>query len=54
MRTDDEEKMQAAMNEYEILSTLKHPSIIEVFEKFNDNLRNTLYTVMEFAPGVTV
>jgi hypothetical protein len=31
MRTDDEEKMQAAANEYELLKSLKNKSIIQVY-----------------------
>jgi serine/threonine protein kinase len=54
MRTDDEEKMQAAANEYELLKSLEHPNIIEVYQNYLDTLRNTMYTVMEFAPGLTL
>ena len=54
MRTDDEEKMQAAANEYELLKSLKHRSIIKVYQNYLDNMRNTMYTIMEFVPGSTV
>lgn len=51
MRSDDEEKLIAAQNEYKIQKELKHPSIIEVKEMFFDNMRNTIYTVMEYVEG---
>ena len=54
MRTDDEEKMQAAANEYELLKSLKNKSIIQVYQSYLDTMRNTMYTVMEFVPGSTV
>lgn len=51
MRTDDEEKLMAAQNEYNIQKDLKHSNLIEVKEIFFENLRNTIYTVMEFIEG---
>lgn len=51
MRTDDEEKLMAAQNEYKIQKELKHPNIIEVKEMFFENVRNTIYTVMEYVEG---
>eukprot|EP00347_Sterkiella_histriomuscorum_P003348 403364636 len=51
MRTDDEEKLMAAQNEYAIQKELKHTNIIEVKEMFFENMRNTIYTVMEFFDG---
>ncbi len=51
MRADDEEKLQAAKNEFEIQKDLKHPALIEVKEIFLDHLRNTSYTVMELIEG---
>ncbi|CDW88075.1 protein kinase domain containing protein [Stylonychia lemnae] len=51
MRTDDEEKLMAAQNEYTIQKQLKHPTLIIVKELFFENLRNTIYTVMEYVDG---
>lgn len=51
MRTDDDEKMEAAENEYKIQKSLKHPNIIGTVDLLRDAMRNTLYTVMEFAEG---
>lgn len=54
VRTDDEEKMQAAHLEYNILKDLKHANIIEVFDFFEDKLFNTTYTVFEYLEGKTL
>ena len=54
MRTDDEEKMQAAANEYELLKSLYHHNIIQVYQNYVDRVRNTMYTVMEYARGSTL
>lgn len=51
MRTDDEERLQAAQIEYDIQKELKHPYIIEVKDMFFDNIRNTMHTVMEYIEG---
>lgn len=51
MRADDEEKLQAAKNEYNIQKDLKHSTLIEVKELFLDSMRNTSYTVMELIEG---
>lgn len=40
-RTDDEEKMKAAKEEFELQKDLHHPNIIEVKEMFLDEMRNT-------------
>lgn len=50
-RTDDEEKMNAAKEEYSLQKVLMHPNILEVKELFIDDMRNTLYTVMECLNG---
>ena len=47
-RSDDEEKTQAALDEYNLLKDLKHLNIIDVKAMFQDTIRNTLYIVMEF------
>ena len=54
MRTDDEEKMQAAVQEYDLLKSLRNPYIIEVYRSYLDSIRNTLYTIMEYVPGCTL
>ena len=51
MRNDDEEKLIAAQNEFEIQKNLKHPGIIEAKYYFLDHIRNTSYTVMELIDG---
>lgn len=51
MRTDDEEKMNAAKDEFHLQKDLIHPNVIEVKEMFIDEMRNTLYTVMECLNG---
>jgi serine/threonine protein kinase len=43
--------MNAAREEFEMQKQLSHPHILEVKEMFVDELRNTLYTVMEFING---
>ena len=48
---DDEEKLKAGEHEFEIQKKLKHKNIIEVFELYKDELRNTIYTVMELFDG---
>lgn len=47
-RSDDEEKTQASIDEYNTLKDLKHPCIIDVKDMYQDTIRNTLYTVMEY------
>ena len=51
VRSDDEEKRAAAVSEYKMQKTMKHPNIIEVNEQFFDSIRNTMYTVMEIVEG---
>lgn len=48
MRTDDEEKLMAAQNEFNLLKEAKHQNVIEFKETFFDSMRNTIYTVMEY------
>ena len=54
MRTDDEEKLMAAQNEFNLLKEVKHPNLIELKESYFENMRNTIYTVMEFFEGLTL
>lgn len=51
MRTDDEEKMNSAKNEFNIMKKLKHQNIVEVKEIFVDLFKHQIYTLMEFIDG---
>ena len=51
MRTDDEEKLQAARAEFELQKNLTHPHIVEVKDLIFDQVRSTMYTVMELCEG---
>lgn len=54
MRTDDEEKLMAAQNEFNLLKDAKHMNVVEFKETFFDSMRNTVYTVMEYFESVTL
>ena len=51
MRTDDEEKLQAARGEFELQKNLIHPNIIEVQDIIFDPNKSTMYTIMEYIEG---
>lgn len=51
MRTDDEEKIQIAANEFKIQKKIKCQHVVEVRDYFFDQLRSTVYTVMDFIEG---
>lgn len=51
MRTDDEEKMNAAKSEFNIMKRLKHDNIVEVKEIFVDTFKCRIYTLMEYIEG---
>lgn len=40
--------------EYEILTRLKHPNLVRVYDFGYDNMRDSLYIAMEFIPGITL
>ena len=44
-------KRREAMNEVTLLTRLKHPHIVECFGSFWDNVRGSLYVVLEYATG---
>ncbi len=52
MRTDDEEKIQIALKEFEIQKKIKCPHVVEVKDYFFDELRSTVYTVMDLVEGI--
>jgi serine/threonine protein kinase len=51
VRDDDCEKLRAHEVEFEILSKLKHPNIVNTKEIFVDNFKNIIYQVIEFIDG---
>lgn len=42
------------MNEYQILKDLKHPNIVDAYDFYEDQLRNTAYTVFEQIDGTQI
>lgn len=51
MRTDDEEKMNAAKSEFNLMKKLNHENIVEVKEIFVENFKHRIYTLMEYIDG---
>lgn len=49
MRTDDDEKVIAAKNEFELLLRLSHDNIVKVNEIYV--MPNIIYMVMEYIAG---
>lgn len=51
VRDNDQEKLTAHVNEFKILSMLKHKNIVGAVEMFNDTFKNEVYQVLEFVEG---
>jgi serine/threonine protein kinase len=51
MRTDDEERIMTAENEYEIMHSLRHPNIVYAREIFIDRYKHKVYTLMDYVEG---
>ena len=54
IRNDDEEYIQSAENEYNLLKGLNHPQIVKMYDKIHDDTKGTLYLVMEYVEGQTL
>lgn len=46
--------MEVAYNEYKLLKTLEHPNIIKMLEAYLNEMKETMYLVMERADGFTL
>ena len=51
MRSDDEEKIRAHTQEFEILKRLDHPNVVKAKEMFTNQFKHEIHQVMEFIDG---
>lgn len=51
IQLQDENKLQACENEFDILSKLEHPGIVRALNMFVDRSSHKCYTVFELVEG---
>ena len=54
IRNDDPEYILSAKNEYNLLKGLNHAKIVKVYDQIHDEIKGTLYLVMEYVEGETL
>jgi len=52
LRTNDVEVLKAMKNEYKVLRSLDHPSIIKAVEMYYNPLKSYLYMIQERVSGL--
>lgn len=53
-QTKNEVEIQACEREFEILKSVKHPSVVDVKRIFKDPILERVYIVMELVRGVSL
>lgn len=51
IRTDDEELVEIAYNEYKLLRSIDHQSIVKMHDAFFNKTKQTMYLVMDLVKG---
>ena len=51
VQTNDDELTEMAYNEYKLLKTISHPSIVKMYDAFFNEARKTVYLVMNKVQG---
>ena len=51
IRTPEDELMEVAYNEYKLLKNLDHPNIVKMHEAYLNEMKQTMYLVMDMAKG---
>ena len=54
IRSDDEEYIEISKNEYKLLKNLSHPQLIKMYDCIHDELKGSLYLIMEFIESDTL
>lgn len=49
MRVPDKEYFDIALKEFKLINDLNHPNIIKVYDIFYNELKEKIYTVMEYS-----
>lgn len=49
MRVPDTEYFDIALKEFKLINDLNHPNIMKVYDIFYNQLKEKIYTVMEYA-----
>ena len=51
LKEDDEEKLRAHFNEFEIAKELNHPNVVKALEMFENKQKKEIHIVMDFVDG---
>jgi len=54
IRAQDDELMEVAYEEYKLLITLSHNNIVKMHDAFLNQMKETMYLVMDLVPGSTL
>jgi serine/threonine protein kinase len=54
IRATDEELMEVAYEEYKVLRTLDHPNIVKMHDAFFNQMKETMYLVMDLVQGYSL
>ena len=54
IRTDDEELIEIAYNEYKLLRSIEHPNIVQMHDAFMNKPKQTMYLVMDLVKGKSI
>lgn len=54
IRANDEELMEVAYEEYKLLMTLDHPNIVKMHDAFFNQMKETMYLVMDLVQGCSL
>jgi serine/threonine protein kinase len=46
--------MEVAYEEYKLLKSLDHPNIVKMHDAFLNQMKETMYLVMDLVPGYTL
>ena len=46
--------MDIAYEEYKLLNKLEHPNIVKMHDAFLNQMKGTMYLVMDLVPGCTI